>query len=131
MRVFTKSHTYQTHLPFKPWLHKIISNRCTDHIKQDKTNLHQEISSKIADTIEEEIDTESVIRPTTEILEDLLEKVSGRSKLILTLKYKQHWSIREIAQTLNLNENTVKSHLKRTREELQKLLEQYSNSFSQ
>ena len=126
LRVFTKSHTYQVHLPFKPWLNRIIHNRCIDHVKQDKTELHQEISRKIADTIEEEIDIESVSRPTTEILEELLEQVSGRNKLILTLKYKQHWSIKEIAYTLNLDENTVKSYLKRAREELQKLLVKYA-----
>lgn len=119
-----------TYLPFKPWLNQIISNRCVDHIKQDKKELHQEISKKIADTIEEEIDAESVNRPTVEILEELMEKISGRNKLILTLKYKQHWSIKEIAQTLNLNENTVKSHLKRAREELQKLLDRYADSSS-
>ena len=130
LRLFTKSHTYQAHLPFKPWLNRIISNRCKDHIKQDKTGLHQEISRKIADTLEEEIDTESVKRPTVEILEELLDKISGRNKLILTLKYKQHWSIKEIAQTLSLSENTVKSYLKRAREELQKLLDHYSDSSS-
>ena len=128
LRLFTKSHTYKPDLPFKPWLNRIISNRCIDHLKQDKTELHQEISSKIADTLEEEIDTELANRPTTEILEELLERISGQDKLILTLKYKQHWSIKEIARALNLNENTVKSRLKRAREELQKLLAQYSNA---
>ena len=128
VRLFTKSHTYQPNLPFEPWLNRIISNRCTDHIKQDKTELHEEISRKIVDNIEEEIDTEEVNRPTVEILEELLERVDGEDKLILLQKYRYGWSIKQIAQSLKLNENTVKSRLKRTREELQRLLIRYSNS---
>ena len=36
LRVFTRYHTYQPHLPFRPWLNRIVSNRCIDHIKQNK-----------------------------------------------------------------------------------------------
>jgi RNA polymerase sigma-70 factor (ECF subfamily) len=130
LRLLTKAHTYQAHLPFRPWLNQVIHNRCMDHLQQDKQRLHQEISTKIVDTVEEVEDTETVMRPTTEILEELLEKMSGEDKLLLVLKYQQRWSVQAIQQLLNLNENTIKSRLKRNREKLQQLLAQYSESSS-
>lgn len=128
LRLLTRSGTYQAGLPFKPWLGRIIHNRCIDHLKQDKTGLHQEISHKIVDTLEEEIDTEDITRPTVEILQELLEKVSGEEKLILLLKYEQQWSIQTIQQSLELSESAVKQRLKRSREKLQRLLTQYSQA---
>ena len=128
LRLLTKAHTYQAHLPFRPWLHQIIHNRCIDHIQQNKRRMHQEISSRISDTIEEIEDTEAVIRPTTEILEELLERISGEDKLLLVLKYQQRWSVQDIQQVLNLKENTIKSRLKRNREKLQQLMAQYSET---
>lgn len=128
LRLLTKAHTYQTHLPFRPWLHQIIHNRCMDHLQQNKQRVHQEISSKIVDTVEEIEDTEAVMRPTTEILEELLEKINGEDKLLLVLKYQQRWSVQTIQQVLDLNENTIKSRLKRNREKLQQLLIQYSDT---
>ena len=127
LRLLTRSHTYRAELPFKPWLGTIIRNRCFDHLRQDKTALHQEISIKIADTLEEEINTEEVARPTTEILQELLEKVDGQTKLILVMKYEQGWSIRAIQDALRMEENAVKQRLWRSRKKLQKLLAQYAN----
>lgn len=130
LRPYTKSHTYKPALPFKPWLEKIIQNRCIDHLKKDKTALNQEVSEKIADSIEEEMDTEEVNRPTIEILRELLETVGGDTKLILVLKYEQGWSIQAIQQALGLTESAVKQRLKRSREKIQKLFAKYSDHCS-
>ncbi len=120
VRIFSRVNTYRTGAPVKPWLNTIVHNRCIDHIKQDKKAFHQEMSSKIVNTIVEELDVEEVNHPTTEILQEFLGKISGEEKLIFSLKYEQGWSIKAIAQYLKLNENTVKSRLKRTRREIAK-----------
>jgi RNA polymerase sigma-70 factor (ECF subfamily) len=126
IRVLTKAHQFRAESSFSNWLKTIVHNRCIDHINKNKQALHQEISQKIVDTLEEEIDTEQIPQPTTEILKELLEKISGEEKLILLLKYEQRWSIKAIQQALNLEESTVKQRLKRSRDKLQKLLDQYS-----
>ena len=64
---------------------------------------------------------------TVEILEELLGQVSGEEKLLLLLKYEQGWSIQSIQQSMQLSESAVKVRLYRTREKLQKLLNQYKN----
>ena len=125
IRLLTKSETYRSDAPFMPWLNTIIRNRCIDHLNQDKEALHQEISRKIEETIEEAYDTDEVDKPTVEILEELLEQVGGEEKLLLLLKYRQGWSVQDIQRSLDLNENTVKSKLKRSREKLRKLFANY------
>lgn len=126
LRLFTKAHTYRSELPFGPWLSTIVNNRCRDHLRQDKAALHEEISGKILDTLEEEIDTEEVSRLTVEILQELLDQVSGEAKLILLLKYEQGWSVQAIHRSLSISEDAVKQRLKRSREKLKKLLDNYA-----
>ena len=127
LRLLTKAHTYRSNLPFEPWLNTIVNNRCRDHLKQDKAELHQEISDKIVDTLEEEIDTEDITRPTVEILQELLEQVSGEAKLILLMKYERGWSVKAIQESLGIEESAVKQRLKRSRDKLRRLLDQHSS----
>ena len=128
IRLFTRAETYDSSAPFMPWLNTIIRNRCVDHINGDKRDLHQEISQKIEEMVEEAYDTDEVEKPTVEILEELLEQVGGDEKLLIWLKYRQGWTTQEIQQALSLKENTVKSKLKRSREKLQKLFADYRDS---
>ncbi len=128
IRLFTRSETYHSNAPFMPWLNIIIRNRCVDHLNGDKQDLHQEISRKIEETIEEEYDTDEVAKPTIEVLKELLEQVRGEEKLLICLKYRQGWSNKEIQQSLHLNENTVKSKIKRSCKKLQKLFLVYRDN---
>ena len=128
IRLFTKADNYNSDAPFDPWLNTIIRNRCMDHIRQDKRELHEEVSRKIEESLLEDYDTEEVLKPTLEVLEELLEQVTSEEKLILFLKYRRKWSIQAIAQSLNVNENTVKSKIKRSWEKLQRLFLTYSNN---
>lgn len=130
IRLFTRAATYQPELPFKPWLGKIIQNRCNDHLNNDKTALREEISARMADRIEEEINTDEVDRSTPEILQELLEKAGGSTKSILMLKYGEGYSIQQIQQVLGLKESAVKQQLKRAREKMRKLFAQYAKRSS-
>ena len=125
IRVFTKADTFREGHSFRNWLRGIVHNRCIDHLNQDKTELHQDISSKIADTIEDETTTDQVEKPTVEILEELLDMISGQDKLLLLLKYKERWSVSTISHSLNLSESAVKMRLSRAKEKMQLLLLKY------
>lgn len=125
IRVLTKLHQFRPQAPFIPWLFGIVHNRCHDHIQQNKRLLHQEISQKIVNSLEDELDTEHVDKPTIEILEELMEKISGEDKLLLLLKYKHRWTAKAIAQSLSISEDNVKKRLSRSRQKLQMLLSKY------
>ena len=125
IRVMAKLHQFRPDVDFTPWLFGIAHNRCQDHLRQNKRLLHQEISRKIIDRWEEELDTEDTDKPLVEVLEELLEKIRGDEKIVLSLRYEQGWSIRAIALSLNTSENNVKKRLSRSRQKLLKLLNKY------
>ena len=94
IRVITKMPQFDRRKSFRPWLFTIVKNRCYDHLHQDKKMLHQEISYKIMDGLEENLDIGDEASPTIEILEELMEKISSEGKLILVLRYYKGWSVR-------------------------------------
>jgi len=103
-----------------------VRNRCINHKKKNNKHFHQEISRSLIEKFEDKIDTDTLNKPTIEILEELLEKISGEGKLILLLKYKEGWSIETIQKSLNLSESAVKMRLSRIKGKLNVLLEKYS-----
>ena len=128
IRVLTRLHQFDVTASFTAWLFQIAHNRCHDHIRQNKRLLHQEISWKIVDRMEEELNTKGVNKPTVDILQELMEKISSQGKLILKLKYEDGWSIKDIAKSLDISEGSVKMRLSRARQEMQKLLKEHRNN---
>ncbi len=61
----------------------------------------------------------------TQCVQDLPEKY----RMVIYLYYYEQYSLKEIAQILNLNENTVASRLSRGRGKLKKMLEQEGGSY--
>ncbi len=125
IRVITKLPQYDNTQPFRPWLFTIVKNRCIDHLRQNKQQLHQELSLKISDSLQEEMEAEEDIAPTVELLEALMEKISGQGKLVLLLKYYQGWTIKEIQHSLGVSKSTVKMRLARSREKIQHLFAEH------
>ena len=128
IRVLAKLHQFHTGADFTPWLFGIVHNRCRDHIRQDKRLLDQEISRKIADSLAEDLNTEGLDQPLSEILVELMEKISGEEKLLLSLKHEQGWTSKAIAQSLGISEDNVKKRVSRARQKLRKLLDQYQQN---
>ena len=50
-------------------------------------------------------------------------KLDEESRLLVLLYYAEGFKTREIAQILEMNENTVRGHLKRARDKMRKLYE--------
>jgi RNA polymerase sigma factor (sigma-70 family) len=125
IRLLTKIGSFRQEAAFATWLRTIIHNRCTDHLRKDKKALHKEISGEIAATLEAELDTDDIEKPTTEILEELLEKIKGEEKLLLMLKYREGWTVKEIQHALQISESAVKMRLERTKAKIDHFLEKY------
>ena len=123
MRVHTKIHTFQGKSSYTTWQHTIVERRCLDHLKNDKTKMNQEISERIIATLAEEWEDESD-KLTIEILQELMKKISGEDKHLLTKKYQENWSVKEIKQALGLSESVIKTRLHRIKAKLHKLLEE-------
>ena len=108
---------------FSTWLHRITLNECWDLLRKKKvrpllyeSDLSEEQAQRVA--VSESDGVGPDIRQRLENqqrVEQLLEGLEERDKLMLILKEVEGFSIEEIAEVLDLNANTVKVRLFRAR----------------
>lgn len=103
---------------FKTWLTRILINCCNDIIRKNSHTVYVENYEAI-----EPKETSAQFIGKRDINE-CIESLSDNSRLIMTLYYMQGFKIREIAQMLNLNQNTVKTRLSRARKEFKQTYEE-------
>lgn len=99
---------------FRTWLIRILINHCYDILDDKKQVLPVEVIPETAckDTLYEKSEWHQVMRKLTE-----------EYQAPMILYYLEEMPVKEIAELLELPENTVKSHLYRGRKQLLKVLE--------
>ena len=97
---------------FKTWLTRILINQCKDFLRQQKKYV---VSDKIAETSYEMPENN---REFYELIKELPEDY----RMIFLLYYGEGFKTNEIAQILDVNENTVKSRLRRGKDRLKQVL---------
>lgn len=102
----------------KPWIIKILINKCNYLYR--KTN-HKIISFEVMQNYmsKEEKDNSNLKLD----MERALNTLKYKEKLIIILRYYEMYSIKEIADLLNMNENTVKTKIRRSLEKIEKYYE--------
>lgn len=102
---------------FRTWMIRILINHCNDLIRKSrKTFTTSELPEREASQAQTEFsDSEFSM---------LVDTLDEKYRTIILLYYSQQLKIPEIADILDMNENTVKTRLKRGREELKQILSQ-------
>jgi RNA polymerase sigma-70 factor (ECF subfamily) len=110
-------------LPFRPWLYVIARNKCLDFLKrrralnfsvlEDPETFESPIDSladpdPLPDAVLESVDLQRILR-------EAIVKLPERYRTVVSLRYAGGLSFAEIAQTLTLPENTVKTHFQRAK----------------
>lgn len=93
---------------FKTWLTRILINRCTDMLRQQRQTVSIELTEESA-APQKESEYEFY---------ELLKELPQSDRAIFLLYYGEGFNTREVAEILSMNENTVKSRLKRGRKKL-------------
>lgn len=96
---------------FKTWLVRILINKCKDILRMEKKEALQEAFPEKGD--------ECMAYQNCEF-EELMNQLDEKYRIILLLYYSEGFKIREIAQILELEENTVKTRLVRGRKQFEK-----------
>ncbi len=97
---------------FKTWITRILINQCTDLLRQRKRCVLVEWAG----------DTQTATPENDRGFYELLEDLPENYRTIFLLYYGEGFHTKEIAQILEMNENTVKSRLKRGRKKLEQVL---------
>lgn len=116
LKAYEKIDTLRSRRKFKPWIFQILANECYKILRDQKK---QEITDPF-----EFPETESTMIETEEeeILNYIL-KIPKQYQKVLLLYYYDEFSVKEIADILDLPQGTVKSRLARGRKQLRNLLE--------
>lgn len=108
---FEKMHTLKKPEYFKTWMIRILINECNKILRHYKNlnmgEIIQDVPNQDLSIAEFEF-------------KEMLQKVDEKYRVVLILYYVEGFKITDIAEILNLNENTVKTRLTRAREQIRK-----------
>lgn len=120
IKAFKKIDSYKNEVPFGAWLKRIVINHSIDQLKRSKLELvaiNEEITSKVDDE-DWRMDCEISIQDIVDKINELKEKY----RLVLSLYLLEGYDHAEIAQILNITENTSRTHLLRGKKILKEQL---------
>ena len=106
---YEKIRTLRQRSYFKTWMIRILINNCKDMIRKRRGDVSIETVPEIQDQESEE---------SLQGFRELVAPLPGKDQSIFTLYYVYGLKVREIADYMEMKENTVASRLKRGRETL-------------
>lgn len=124
IRIYTKIDSYEEKAQFKTWVQRIVTNICIDKFRRAKPTVSIDEHDMVFPTdnnVEEEVLASYAAKDIREAIHQLPE----HHRTVVVLRYLQDFSYTEIADSLGLPLNTVKSYLFRARRQLQSLLSEY------
>lgn len=123
IKVFCKLDTFQGKSDFSFWVNAIAYNTCMSFLRGKKKH-RCEVTEVVYDTEKEDTERENrVLRELKlEQLESCFELLPAEDKMILLMLYRDSFSIRKIADTLNISPSATKMRLLRSRKRLVRLM---------
>ena len=113
---------------FGSWVKRIARNQTIDVLRQKQPVVFSSLEAEDSDTPLEFEDTreehlpEAVIdrRETARLMREILDALPEEQRVAITMFYYEQMSVKEIAETLGVTENTVKSRLNYGRKKVEK-----------
>lgn len=131
IKAFNSLHKFNREFAFSTWLYKIATNNCIDYLRKKKLttfSIDKEISSEDDDLRfeipdeEHKPDKRVMNEQRKKIIEQAIDSLPVKYKRVIILRHKEEKDYEEIAEELNIPLGTVKAHLFRARELLNKIL---------
>lgn len=127
IKAFKKIETYKNEVAFGAWLKKIVINQSIDELKKLKheiISINKEITIIIDDDDNDwQVDDEITI----DDVKNAIKRLKDKYQLILNLYLIEGYDHQEIAEILNITENTSRTHLLRGKIALKEQLKKIYN----
>ena len=120
IKLFQNINRVKDPLKLKSWICSIARNLCYDLLRKEK---HLNKDSEITEIEQSEDFTKSVRKRA--IIQNALERLNPRDRLLLTLFYYENFDIKEIADIVKITPENVKVALSRARIRLREELKDY------
>lgn len=130
VRAFTAIKKFRGDSSFATWLYRITMNVCTDFLRKrnkatiisiEQPGAENEQTIQIADNEPgpHEVSEKNYLK---KIVREAMDQLPPEHRQVLILRDLLDMSYRDIANTLNINEGTIKSRINRARESLKKVI---------
>jgi len=138
IKAFNSLDKFDKQFSFSTWLFKIATNNCIDYLRKKKLNtfsIDKELGSEDDDYQFEIPDNERtpdknlMESERKKILEEAIENLPSKYKSVILLRHRDEKDYEEIAKKLKLPLGTVKAHIFRGRELLNKYLKDRLGTF--
>jgi len=127
MKIVEKPDSYNPAYAFHTWLYSVANNMCKNEYRRRGTR--QEYQDYKASNLEVDFLNETTIEPE-QVIEKIfqtLDQLGEEHRSAFLLRYREEFSIREVADILGLPEGTVKSRLFNARKILAEKLNYLKN----
>lgn len=124
IRIYTKIQSYEEKAQFKTWVQRIVTNICIDKFRRTKSSVSIEEHNMVFAT-DNNVEQEVMSAYAAKDIREAINQLPEHHRTVVVLRYLQDFSYTEIADSLDLPLNTVKSYLFRARRQLQALLKEY------
>lgn len=121
IKAFKKIDTYKNEVAFGAWLKKIVINQSMDELKKKNTDIIP-ISKEIMTISEDEENWQIEHEITIEDVKGAIQQLKEKYRIILTLYLIEGYDHQEIAEILNITENTSRTQLLRGKNALKEAL---------
>ena len=121
IRVFTKMHMYKSDGPLGAWIRRIVVNTAAEIYRKEKKFLEnseiegKEYEFRLNDFIIEQLAADDLL--------EKIQKLPDGYRVVFNLYAIEGYSHKEIAEQLNISENTSKSQYSRARAAIRKMIE--------
>ena len=122
-RVLNKLSSFRRDSSFSTWLYAITNNFCIDRLRRRSRDKVSSIDPvEMPQLAAEEAEDDSWLEmQSPAAIEHILSEIGEMDRMVLILMYMDDLSIREIADTLGLQESATKMRLKRARDRAKKI----------
>ena len=124
IRIYTKINSYEEKALFKTWVQRIVTNICIDKFRRKKPTVSIE-EHDMNFSNDQNVEDEIVLTDIAKDIREAIDQLPEHHRAVVILRYMEDFSYKEIADSLDLPLNTVKSYLFRARQQLQHLLHEY------
>lgn len=126
IKIYTHHKKVDTDKNIKSWIFTIATNTAYDFLrsKKGRKSINLEESSETFHALA----TYTIIEGLVTDVNDALDIIQPEYKNPIILYYKEGFDYKEIAEILSLPINTIKTHIRRGKEQLKKLLKDYGEN---
>ncbi|MEK5380026.1 sigma-70 family RNA polymerase sigma factor [Niallia sp. FSL W8-0635] len=123
VKVYYSLHKYKGKSSFRTWLWRIAINHCKDYLKSWYTKNVVKVDNEFlfGEDSSENVEEEILQKEEEQLLIQAVMNLPVMYREIIFLFYFEELPIKEIAAILKINENTIKTRLRRAKDLLKKI----------